>query len=362
MEDDLFLGVPDPRAELLRRSALFGGLPEQVRLRLLHTAIRNDLRGAEPKPAEPHRLVAALRRTMAGTGVNFTSTVMDLVTPAIATSAVLEREAGLLAEASSKQDVDAWWDRLTTLPVRVRPEATDPWTRTLVVSAVLGLSGHVPVLGFAFGRWRLPTHVGPQGWFALLELATCYLYRLVPTATRSGSAEYGRGAYCLVKRRGTVAVKLPLNLAAADFLLRQEALLLRKAGAVDASRHLPRLVAFDETGPSLRREFIPGPTGHEVLCADGPDPAQIEELRHAYLALTRWLSTIDQALDLHPGNFVWHERESRWVLVDVGPVPHIGSDYYDLESFDTYSRDVWLMRLSRMRQEPIRSVDWSADE
>jgi hypothetical protein len=353
----MFLGCPEPSAELRRRSALYDRLPAAERLLMLRTAARNDLRGlSDPSPAQR----SAVSRLREGAAV-----------PAAVASAL--RELGVDAAAAAawsarlrRSGDGTFWADLEAAAADLHRPGADRWTRTFTLSAVLARAGNLPVAGYAFGGWQLPADQPPDAdqLAALLELATCYLYRLVPVSAprfdRAGPV-VGAGAYCEVRRQGGAAVKGARNLAAAAFLLEQEALVLRLLSGTAAGEFLPRYLGWDPRRRLLRREYVPGPTGHELLRsgAFAREPELADGLRPVHAAFARELTRLGLTLDLHPQNFVRHEREHRWVLVDVGPVPRIGFDYYDLHAFPRYLRATWERRLERMRTEPIRSLDWA---
>jgi hypothetical protein len=61
--------------------------------------------------------------------------------------------------------------------------------------------------------------------------------------------------------------------------------------------------------------------------------------------------------DIHPGNIKWDDERGRWVLVDLGPMPVIGADYFPRNSFARYFRKIWLDLHHLMKAVPIRSLD-----
>ena len=69
----------------------------------------------------------------------------------------------------------------------------------------------------------------------------------------------------------------------------------------------------------------------------------------------------DIILDIHPGNFIWSEDKKKWILIDVGAIPEIGSDYYEFEKFEDYFDFVWKKRERMMKEQPIRSMDFGID-
>lgn len=356
----MYLGCPDRWAELARRAMLYDGLRTDLKLTMLRRAARNDLRGVvEPDPDHIHTMSSLLGPATAPLPVFLANAVAGLV-----------RDPANLATLSHRLrkaiGSTARWDALeaTTAEVFEAVVRPDPWLRTTVLNAVLAASGHVPVAGYAFGRWHLQGDCPPARdlLFALVELATCYFYRLSPAPPDvwQRGTPAGRGAYSTVYRCGDLAVKVGTNLASRSFALEQEALLLQTLIQSPAGPFAPRLGSYDEGRGLLFREFVPGPTGHELLMSTRfqADPRLRSRLATAYEAISTYLTNSEQRLDLHPGNFVWNSARDRWVLVDLGPVPQIGSDYYDLVSFEAYLSGTWLRRLERMRAEPIRSLDW----
>ena len=61
--------------------------------------------------------------------------------------------------------------------------------------------------------------------------------------------------------------------------------------------------------------------------------------------------------DIHPGNFIWSKSKKQWFLVDLGPMPRIGADYFPRKNFQEYFQKIWLDLHGLMITVPIRSLD-----
>lgn len=346
----MYLRCADPDTELRRRSRLFAHLSDVEQARLLRLVLHNDVRESPTFQVEPSHPARNLLQLVALAESHTQLPAGQL--------AVLATEAQSAAERTPPRWLSAWSDVLT----RIAAACAEPGSVSVAFGACLALAGHVPCPAYAFGRWHLAPGLRADESVVrdLVELACCYAYRLVPAqlAPPSGTL-VGRGAYSVSTRKGGVLTKTALNLAAQDFILDQEATLLDLARHHPMAERLPRLHGWDRSTGRLQRSFVPGPTGHDLLVSgDFPAPALVEDLERGHAVLAEGLRDHGVYLDLHPGNFIWDTGQQQWVLVDAGPVPAIGADYYDLDSFDAYLHQVWLQRLDNMSRTPIRSLDW----
>lgn len=355
----MYLRCAEPNTELRRRSRLFAHLSDAEQARLLGLVLHNDLRGRSG--GDNDSLVPMLHVEPSHPAANLLQLVARAETHAQLPAgrlALLATEAQHADEQTPQRWLSAWADVLTTIAA----ECTGPGSVSAAFGACLALAGHVPCPAYAFGRWHLAPGLQADESVVrdLIELACCYAYRLVPAQlTPPPGTLVGRGAYSTSTRHGDVLTKTALNLAAQDFILDQEAALLDRACHHPMAERLPRLHGWDPTTGRLQRSYVPGPTGHDLLVSgDFPAPHLVEDLERAHAVLAKGLRYHGVHLDLHPGNFVWDTDQQLWVLVDAGPVPAIGADYYDLDSFDAYLHQVWLQRLDNMRRTPIRSLDW----
>ena len=355
----MYLDCPDRDIELQRRSLLFSALDPAEQARLFGFVLLNDLRGSTARRENQSQVRALVDVALTGGDLSQTLVVVEhLLSCPDGLVSELSGEAG----ASRRVPAATWVQERAELVNRLAETATDHWDLSATFAACLVRAGHLPCPGFAFGAWHLTTGIGPDGIRHLVELACCYAYRLVrqcPVADDRGIL-VGRGAYSVSTRNGTSLTKTAANLAARDFMLEQEARVLQKASQLPMADRLPKFAGWDRATAELHREYIPGPTGHQLLVSGefAAQPHYVDDLEAAHHVLVAGLRELEVHLDLHPGNFVWHTRRKRWVLVDAGPVPTIGSDYYDLDSFQEYLRAVWLRRLDNMRREPVRSLDW----
>lgn len=221
--------------------------------------------------------------------------------------------------------------------------------------------GLAPVLAYAFNRWITSAHASKAIGQDLAELTIMGLYRLAgeqptvidPSLLASGSAAH-------VIRTGTRVRKHPKNYAAREVLLPLEFVNYQVLARTGLRDRIPPDAEFDPATQTLHHAYVPGTDGESILrtrCC--PNPQQRADLRSLYSALLCELPAQGLVLDLHPGNFVWDIEGDRWVLIDIGPIPRIGSEEYFVEDFGTYYTHTWLNRLIREYVEPIRSIDYN---
>lgn len=350
-------------ARLDRHGRLFSSLPENTRTHLLCAAILNDSRlerlgGITTKVANVARLTepdATFPRT----------------TARIATALGVQNILDQILATSPRGDTP-FFDTLVHIRRNtLRALSGDRLRAAIVESMALAATGWCPLLNYAFERW-IPPGSPPTKTEAALqqELSYAYLYRLVSIDVNTDSSEneilLGEGAYSSVYLRedpieGRLVSKRPRNLAAREWVHELEARIAQEASSTELSHFVPRYISFDRRSAVIQRSYIAGMSGHDLLKADffETNSASIEELRALYEAAESFMKETGVLLDLHPGNILLSERGARWVLVDLGPVPHIGSDYYARGDFLRYFQEVWLERLERMKSQPIRSVDLS---
>ncbi|MEV0774051.1 hypothetical protein [Nocardia salmonicida] len=223
--------------------------------------------------------------------------------------------------------------------------------------------GLAPVLTYAFNLWIAtaadPKTVGRR----LAELTVMGLYRLAeaqkppPDTTRIGS-----GSAADVIRTGGQVCKYPRNYAAREVLLPLEYANYQILAQTCLSDRIPTDADFDPGTRTLSHDYVPGDDGESILRSGSPPNLQQQsDLRSLHAALLRELPAHRLILDLHPGNFVWNRASARWVLVDIGPIPVVGSEEYATEDFTAYYAHTWQNRLTREREEPIRSIDYSLE-
>ena len=131
---------------------------------------------------------------------------------------------------------------------------------------------------------------------------------------------------------------------------------MQRLAAAGLGAHVPALIDFDERDGTLTRDFVDGPSGHDLLTRmeSRLPPPMITELRVIWMALRDFQAAEGCWMDIHPGNFYW--RGDDWCLADCGPIPELAAVYYAADDFDAYYDAVWARRLSLMRDVPIRSA------
>lgn len=244
----------------------------------------------------------------------------------------------------------------------------DLWTQSVLRNFFLFFNGLCPFLNFAFGVWQWEDH-SLLKTFDLAELSTSYLYRLAPTQYHSTNNKSkvirGEGAYCFISleesqtHSSSIINKIPKNLAAEAFVNKQEALILDKLSLTPLHEHIPTLTDYDRYSGILSRNYIQGALGHELLGTSffQNNNKSLKSLEKVYTLLKKYAKLLDVNLDIHPSNFIWSIELKTWFLIDLGPMPKIGSDYFPEDSFENYFKEIWLERYGKMKSEPIRSVD-----
>ncbi|PKV80478.1 hypothetical protein [Nocardia fluminea] len=218
-----------------------------------------------------------------------------------------------------------------------------------------------PVLTYAFNLWIAraadPKTVGRR----LTELTVMGLYRLAeaqkppPDTTLIGSGS----AADVIRTSGRVH-KYPRNYAAREVLLPLEFANYQVLTQTCLHDRIATNAAFDASTRILYHDYVPGDDGESMLRSGfWPNRQQQKDLRSLHGALRCELPERRLVLDLHPGNFVWDAARARWVLIDIGPIPVVGSEEYGVDSFTSYYTHTWLNRLDREHAEPIRSIDYS---
>lgn len=220
--------------------------------------------------------------------------------------------------------------------------------------------GVAPVLTYAFNQW-VTTGVEPKTvGRCLAELTVMGLYRLAEAhEAATDTALLGSGSAADVIRTGSRVRKHPRNYAAREVLLPLEFANYRLLAQTRLHDRIPANADFQPTTKTLYHDYVPGRDGEAILKSGFlPNAQQRTDLRRLHSILLEELPEHGLVLDLHPGNFVWDADGERWVLVDIGQIPIIGSDEYLIEDFSAYYTNTWLNRLTREHVEPIRSIDY----
>ena len=350
--------------ELYRRIRLFEECSRVEQGRILYAAAKNDLRASEVDTTIHSE---TLKKLWPNSLDEWSSIGEGL---GIADNTTCPRHMTDLT--TKKLSGGNWLETLSEIiQLSIELAPGDPWFQSLNTNVALAQRGLCPLLHYAFGKWWTPTTPGKVSKATirkLVELGTTYLYRIAQRprdAANTSGTILAHGAYSWIVGatngdRSTV-LKIPRNLAGTEIALRQEAAVYEKLIGTSFAPYIPRIDAFDRASQMIRREYIRGPLGHALLLRNRlkrADP-RFNALRTVFETAVETMIATDTRLDIHPGNFVWDEGRGRWILVDLGPPPYIGFDYYPLRSFESYWEQIWAQRLRRMRNQPIRSVDIS---
>jgi hypothetical protein len=242
----------------------------------------------------------------------------------------------------------------------------DVFIKSLIRNYWLIKQGLCPFINYAFGKWQLSFSKKPIQTLKDIELqaelSTVYLFRIVELQNHNNfplkNLIKSTGAYSFVfhNENKNKVYKVPKNLAAKAFINHQEALLTKKLMRTRLKNNIPAIYEFNIESGIIKREFIKGILGDDLLKKQDLQQDLVTRLNDFYNLLLHFSSEENIMFDLHPGNFIWSTEKQRWFLIDLGPVAQIGSDYYPLHSFEKYFKKIWLERQDRMIYEPIRSV------
>lgn len=225
----------------------------------------------------------------------------------------------------------------------------------VIFNLLLFDSNLCPLIFYAFHnrQWRMEVELSK-----IVELSLFYFYRLVEFNKKvifHENIEFsmnGSTSYFFFK--GKKIYKFPKNLAAKLYILPQEyehAIYLREIGFKE---FLADNYTLNKEKLLLGHRFEEGENGEYYLFNKKITSEQILSLETFY---EKYINRENKeiVLDIHPGNFIW--VNNKWILIDVGPIPDIGREYYEFASFKEYFYYVWLMRFDNMKKYPIRSVD-----
>jgi hypothetical protein len=329
--------------DLFGRLGLYSTLPPHQQERLLLAAAYNDLRIVVDD--------TALRQRQS---IQILDYARELAKPGGKLSVGIH-----LTQREWREGIITGSEQLLTTP------GFKPWERAAALNVWLTEEGMCPLVHFAFERWfeigsygrPLPADIVDD----LADLSTTFLYRLVPVkqgtvaGTRMGTGAYSHVHLC---DDGTV-LKIPRNLAARAFASHDEHVASLYAASSQLAPFIPNHFGYQEDTGIIRREFVPGTMGVDLLTtrAFREAPFALDQLEHIYKASCEIYRTDGINFDIHPGNIKWNPDAGRWVLVDLGPMPVIGADYFPRDGFARYFQKIWLDLHYLMKTVPIRSLD-----
>lgn len=335
------LNEMEQQMDLYNRMGLFGKLNSKEQEYIFIIAFYNNLRLYEEDPKKRYSIIIEL----------FDNKKNDL----------LKKFKDLKLETFNNNS--PWKTQIEKINYQIsKIPGTKPLERSLILNIWLYRSGLCPFVRFAFDKWYEIDINSGKIIEELADLSTTYFYRLIPIKEEfDPQLKIGAGAYSNVYRseNGKTIYKVPRNLASSKFASYHEYKSSIYAQQTELAPYLPKLINFDEVTGMIEREFINGISGAELLknlsCKDFPyDLNQIKEI---YDAADLIFKRDRINFDIHPGNMMWSYYHKKWFLVDLGPMPEIGSDYFPRGNFNEYFKKIWLDRCRLMIEVPIRSLD-----
>lgn len=322
----------------------YANFSEADRTRILAAVIKNYARSVDT--SDPGRYA------------QWQAAIRDLTYPL--TKELVESHAGRLAKRAGRPPNFGAQSLLADIGAAAQQTA-------MTAEEQLGLAldmheqGLAPALTYAFNLWVTCTVEPKTVGRRLAELTVMGLYRLAEAQNPPpDTVLLGSGSAADVIRTGARVCKHPRNYAAREVLLPLEFANYQILAQTCLHDRIPTNAAFEPSTRILCHDYVPGDDGESMLRSGfWPNLQQREDLRSLHSALLCELPEHRLVLDLHPGNFVWDASNARWVLVDIGPIPVVGSEEYGVEDFPVYYTHTWVNRLAREHAEPIRSIDYS---
>lgn len=194
-----------------------------------------------------------------------------------------------------------------------------------------------PLVKFAFGKSILPIEKNESD---IIELSIMYLFRFecvkysIPNNYRLVSSS---GSNCEVyeNAKQDMICKIAKNYVSYKYLLEQEFENVTELGKTGLSEYIPKYYSYNKDKGWLFHEDIRGiVAGSLVQKGVLPDIAQ-KQLEKFYSLYNNRLNK-NIILDIHPDNFIWDETNKKLVLIDLGSIPKIGSEYYEYNNFQDY--------------------------
>lgn len=335
--------------DLFSHMSIFGKLNEKTKLNIFKISCRNNFRylslpNSNQKQALKHILTVNRLRNI------------------VLFEEILEKINGRISHVSLRNN--NYLKKLVEIDKILQTFQLDKWESSVILNIWLARNNFCPFLRFAFDQWY---DISPKNNHSqiplLVEFSTVYLYRLarINEQINVHGIHLANGSHnSLFHIKKTKQLKkIPISVAAEYFINAQEVITTRILSKSSLKKYIPHLLGYDKTTKIITRQFITGETGHELLTTNFFDKniEAIKNLKKFFVLYKKTKRMLGINLDIHPGNFVWSKEKQQWFLIDVGPIPLIGSNYFPLNSFKSYFQKIWIERHLRMKKLPIRSVD-----
>ncbi len=247
-------------------------------------------------------------------------------------------------------------------------EYKDNYSKSLAINFSLYENGMCPLIFYSFGKWIDLGNLEENELRNIMEFSMMSLYKIIHTKikeTQNEQLEDKGSVSKIILRTKTnkkkIVYKIPKSLGSKEILSQQEYDIYRELITTDMKDFMAKDYSFDEKEKILSHEFIEGNDGEYYLFNHIQLTNEQEESLRRFYDVYSNRKRKDIILDIHPGNFVWSEQRKQWIIVDLGAIPEIGSDYYKFEQFEGYYDFVWKQRETMMKKVPIRSMDFDID-
>lgn len=275
----------------------------------------------------------------------------------------IKMENGILITRKSYSSIGQLVDLINEVDKRYH----DDYTKSLVINFQLYENGFCPLIFYSFGKWIDLKGINENQTRKIIEFSIMSLYKVVQVDTEDpqdiklnnkGSVS---NIYVSLGENGKKTLwKVPKTIASISFLSEQEYEIYQKLLKTDLKEFIAKDYAYNTEQKVLSHEFIEGEDGEYYLFNNMITTEQKNSLRKFYEVYSS-RSCKNIILDIHPGNFVWSSEEKKWVIIDLGAIPEIGSEYYNFKTFEEYYNFIWIQRRAMMRKYPIRSMDFGID-
>lgn len=246
--------------------------------------------------------------------------------------------------------------------VKITQENGEPYISSLLQNIYLYDNDITPIFHYCFNCWyEIKDKNDYQIFLDLLEISIHYAFRQIKINIDIDPKFLiiGQGAYnkIFLDKESKNILKVPINYGAVAYINDSEyqrTILLEKT---DIKEFIVKSVEINQDNKIIYKSYIEGESGDYYLRNNFPlANDKIRSLKRFFNNYQKLNTQTNIFLDIHPGNFIWNKEKTKWIIIDLGPIPNIGSDYFPLDSFDNYFQKIWLSRARLIKEEPIRSV------
>lgn len=244
----------------------------------------------------------------------------------------------------------------------------DNYKKSLAINSTLYENNICPLIFYSFGKWIDLKNLNEKELRNIIEFSIMSLYKVIYAKMQYPKEQEleDKGSVSKIflvskPNKQKMIYKIPKSLASEEILAQQEYDIYKELIGTEMQEFIAENYLFDEKKKIISHEFVEGKDGEYYLFNHIKlTEEQKKSLKRFYDVYSK-RKRKDIILDIHPGNFVWSEKRKKWIIIDLGAIPEIGSDYYKFEQFDEYYDFVWNKREEMMKKVPIRSMDFCVD-